>query len=92
MNQIPNFTINGLLYVHSAETIQRMAGNFGGEFILADYIVAPSFKMSARKLQTSKELNENSPDLVNHQLVLASFDALWFETDSAVFTLQPSGL
>ena len=49
----------------------------------------PSFKMSARKLQTSKEWNENSPDLVYHQLVPASFDVLWFETDSAVFTLQP---
>ena len=47
----------------------------------------PSFKMSARKLQTSKEWNENSPDLVYHQLVLALFDVLWFETDPAVFTL-----
>ena len=46
-------------------------------------------KMSARKLQTMKEWNENSPDLVYHQLVSASFDVLWFETDSAVFTLLP---
>ena len=47
----------------------------------------PSFKMSARKLQTSKEWNENRPNLVYHQLVPASFDLLWFETDPAVFTL-----
>ena len=43
--------------------------------------------MSTRKLQTSKEWNENSPELVYRQLVRASFDVLWFETDPAVFTL-----
>ena len=43
--------------------------------------------MSAGKLQTSKEWNENSPDLVYHQLAPALFDVLWFETDPAVFTL-----
>ena len=48
-----------------------------------------SFKMSARNLQTSKEWNENSPDLIYHQLVPASLDVLWFETNSAVFTLLP---
>ena len=47
----------------------------------------PSFKMSARQLQTLKEWNENSPDLVYHQLVPALFDVLWFETNPAVFTL-----
>ena len=47
------------------------------------------FKMSARKLQISKEWNENTPELVYHQLVSALFDVLWFETDSAVFTLLP---
>ena len=39
------------------------------------------------KASTSKEWNENSPDFVYHQLVPASFDVLWFETESAVFTL-----
>ena len=47
----------------------------------------PSFKMSAWKLQTSKEWNKNSPDFVYHQLVPASYDVLWFEMDRAVFTL-----
>ena len=37
-----------------------------------------AFKMSAQKLQTFKEWNENSPYLVYHQLVPASFDVLWF--------------
>ena len=41
------------------------------------------------KASTSKEWNENSPDFVYHQLVPASFDVLWFETDSAVLTLLP---
>ena len=99
--------------------IYRMAGNFGGKFILADwrfweqstniystrqiftvwchhtytyYMTSstcglPTYKMSARKLQTSKEWNENSTDLVYHQLVPVWFDLLWFKTDPAVFTL-----
>ena len=46
-----------------------------------------SFKMSAQKLQTSKEWNENSPDLVYYRLVPDLFDVLWFQTDPAVFTL-----
>ena len=43
--------------------------------------------MSAQKLQTSKEWNKNSPDLVYHQLVPARFNLLWFETDPAVLTV-----
>ena len=49
--------------------------------------VVHRFKMSARKLQTSKEWNENSPDLIYLQLVPALFDVLWLKTDPAVFTL-----
>ena len=56
-------------------------------YVTSSICCPPSFKMSARKLQTSKEWNENSPDLVYHQLFPASFDVLWFETDPAVFTL-----
>ena len=56
-------------------------------YVTSSLCCPPSFKMSARKLQTSKEWNENSPDLVYHQLVSALSDVLWFETDPAVFTL-----
>ena len=38
-------------------------------------------------VQTSKEWNNDSPDLVYHQLVPAQFDVLWFKTAPAVFTL-----
>ena len=44
------------------------------------------FKMSARKLQTLKEWNNNSPNLVYCQLAPAWFNVLWFEMDPAVFT------
>ena len=50
---------------------------------------ASLFNMSTRKLQTLNEWNENSPDLVYHQLVLVQLDLLWFETVPAVFT-QPT--
>ena len=43
--------------------------------------------MSTRKLQTSKEWNENSPYLVYHHVVLAWINVLCFETVPAVFTL-----
>ena len=39
------------------------------------------------KLQTSKEWNENSLDLVCYWMVPASFHVLWFQTDPAVFIL-----
>ena len=42
-----------------------------------------SFKMSAQKLQTSKECNENSP---------VRFDLLWFKMDPAVYTATHSSL
>ena len=53
-----------------------------------------SFKMSARKLQTLKEWNENSPDLVYHQLVPASFDVLYVVRNrpSSVYTTNRSGV
>ena len=41
----------------------------------------PLFKTSTQRLQTTKEWNENSLDLVYHQLVLVQFNLLWFETD-----------
>ena len=44
------------------------------------------FKMSTWKLQTLKEWNKNSPNLVYCHLVPAWFDVLWFEMDPAVFT------
>ena len=48
---------------------------------------SPPFKMSTQNLQTLKECNENSPDLVYHQLAPVRFDLIWFEADPAVLTL-----
>ena len=63
-----------------------MGENFGGGAAIRD-VINMSF---TQKLQTSKEWNENSPGLVYYQLVTASFDVLWFETDSAVSGLYMS--
>ena len=55
---------------------------------------SPSFKMSARKLHTSKEWSENSPDLVYHQLHGSSYVrcAMIRNGPSSVYTINRSGL
>ena len=72
-------------YFHPPNFFQYVIVTY--HYVTSSICRPPSFKMSARKLQTSKEWNENSPDLVYHQLAPASFDVLWFETYPAVFTL-----
>ena len=57
--------------------------------LLCDIITmwSPPFKMSTQKRQTLNEWNENSPDLVYHQLAPVRFNLIWFEADLAVLTL-----
>ena len=72
-------------YFHPPNFLQYVVGTYS--YVTSSICRPPSFKMSAQKLQTSKEWNENSPDLDYHQLVPVSFDVLWFEMGPAVFTL-----
>ena len=72
-------------YFHPPNFLQYVKVTY--YYVTSSICRLPSFKMFPRKLQTSKEWNKNSPNLVYHLLVPASFDVLWFETDPAVFTL-----